>query len=101
MQEVCRVDGTCVLVQGGTAGKTHRRVRGEDVGRSSRAIAGGRRLREQDVAIAGALACKQLSVRRRARVGLFSTGDELCEPAEALGNGQIWDANRCVLRGLA
>jgi molybdopterin molybdotransferase len=39
-------------------------------------------------------------VRRQPRVGLLSTGDELCEPGNALTDGQIWDANRCILRGL-
>ena len=39
-------------------------------------------------------------MRRQLRVALFSTGDELCEPGSALGSGQIWDANRCLLRGL-
>ncbi len=100
MQEACRVDGSCLLVRGDTAGKTHWRVRGEDIDLGSRAIVVGRRLRAQDVALAGALGCKKLQVRRKARVGLFSTGDELCEPGEALANGQIWDANRCILRGL-
>src|SRR5262249_36159650 len=64
------------------------------------AIAAGTRLRAQDVALAGALGCKKLEVLRRPRVGLFSTGDELCEPGNVLANGQIWDANRCILRGL-
>ena len=100
MQEVCRVGGTCLLVQGDTAGKTHRRVRGEDISLGSKTIVVGTRLRAQDVALAGALGCKKLQVRRTTRVGLFSTGDELCEPGEALANGQIWDANRCILRGL-
>ena len=100
MQEVCRTDGSRVVIQEGTLGKMHRRVRGEDVGLGSGVIVAGRRLRPQDVALAGALGYRQLKVRRRASVGLFSTGDELCEPGVALANGQIWDANRCILRGL-
>ena len=44
--------------------------------------------------------CGRLQVRRQLRVGLFSTGNELCEPGNALADGQIWDANRCILRGL-
>jgi molybdopterin molybdotransferase len=50
-------------------------------------------LRTLDVAPAGALGCEELAVFKRLRVGLFSTGDDLCEPAEALGSGQIWNAN--------
>jgi len=100
MQEECRVDGGELLVEGNPATKKHWRPRGEDVGLGSRAISAGTRLRAQDVALAGALGCKQLQVRRQPRVGLFSTGDELCEPGDALASGQIWDANRCLLRGL-
>jgi len=100
MQEVCRVDGADVLVEAGPEGKKHWRPRGEDVCLGSRAIAAGARLRAHDVALAGALGCQRLEVRRQLRVGLFSTGDELCEPGDVLANGQIWDANRCILRGL-
>jgi molybdopterin molybdotransferase len=74
--------------------------RGEDIAVGSLALPAGRRLRAQDVALAGALGCSDLKVRKRLRVGLFSTGDELREPGSALEKGQIWDANRCVLRGL-
>lgn len=39
-----------------------------------------------------------LQVHRRPRVGVLSTGDELVEPSQqALGPGQIRDANRHML----
>src|SRR5262249_50584930 len=41
-----------------------------------------------------------LQVFKRLYVSLFSTGDELCEPGKPLRSGQIWDANRYLLRGL-
>jgi molybdopterin molybdotransferase len=100
MQEVCRINGADLLVKGGAASKKHWRPRGEDICLGAKAITAGRRLRAQDVALAGALGCNQLRVRRQPRVGLFSTGDELCEPGNVLASGQIWDANRCILRGL-
>jgi len=100
MQEICRLAGAKLLVEATPTSKRHWRPRGEDVGVGSRAIAAGTRLRAQDVALASALGCKQLQVRRQPRVGLFSTGDELREPGDTLANGQIWDANRCLLRGL-
>jgi molybdopterin molybdotransferase len=39
-----------------------------------------------------------VAVRRRVRVALFCTGSELRHPGEALGPGQIWNANRFTLR---
>ena len=100
MQEFCFADGDLIGVRGDVKGKRHWRQRGEDVSTGSEVLPAGRRLRTQDIALAGALGCRKLSVFKRLRVGLFSTGDELREPGEALGSGQIWDANRCLLRGL-
>ena len=40
----------------------------------------GRRLAAQDVALAAAVGLQQLAVRRRVRVAVFSTGDEIVEP---------------------
>jgi molybdopterin molybdotransferase len=99
MQELCTADGD-VLTFLGAAGKTHCRRRGEDVHRGAQVLEAGHRLLAQDIAIAGALGCSTLGVLRQLRVGLFSTGDELREPGAPLGRGQIWDANRCLLRGL-
>ena len=43
-----------------------------------------------------------MQVHRRPRVGVLSTGDELCEPSTSqLGPGQIRDANRAMLLAAA
>jgi molybdopterin molybdotransferase len=39
-------------------------------------------------------------VRRRVRVALFSTGDELCSIGEPLGEGAVYDSNRYTLWGM-
>ena len=49
-----------------------------------RSLPAGRRLAAQHVALAAALGLTKLSVRRRVRVALFSTGDEIVEPGNAL-----------------
>jgi len=41
----------------------------------------------------------QVSVHRRPRVALMSTGDEVAEPGSPRRAGQIYDANRFTLRG--
>lgn len=100
MQEYCAVEDDEVSLPSPVRGKKNWRARGEDVARGARALPAGRRLRIDDIALAGALGCKELTVFKRLQVGLFSTGDELCEPGWPLQSGQIWDANRCLLRGL-
>ena len=43
---------------------------------------------------------RSLPVRRRLRAALFSTGDEVAEPGEAIGHGQIYDSNRFMIAAL-
>src|SRR5205809_916253 len=47
-----------------------------------------------------ASASATLRVGARPRVALFSTGDELAMPGEALKPGAIYNSNRFTLRGL-
>ena len=77
------------------------RQRGEDIASGAVALPRGRTLRPQDLALAAALGLRHLPVRRRVRVALFSTGDELVEPGRPLGPSQRHDSNRILLRALA
>src|SRR5262249_49612030 len=54
----------------------------------------GRRLAPQHVALAAALGRVDLEVRRRIRVALFSTGDEIVEPGSPRPQPALYDANR-------
>ena len=54
-----------------------------------------------EVAVAASLGRAELSVRRRPRVALLVTGDELAEPGEPLGPGQIYSSNGWALAGQA
>lgn len=82
----------------------NRRRRGEDLVQGAIALRAGRRLRPADLGLAASLGVTTLAVRRRVRVALFSTGDELCAPGEPLPVGSIYDSNRfsvaAVLEGM-
>ena len=73
------------------------RPAGEDIAAGARALPAGRRLRPQDLALAAALGITALRVRRRVRVALFSTGDELARPGAPMGPAHRHDSNRVLL----
>ena len=100
MQEDCRLNGAAVVVPAGLAAGANRRLTGEDVRAGSVALAQGRRLGPQHIALAAALGVRELAVRRRVRVALFSTGDEIVEPGAERPAPALFDANRHLLAGL-
>jgi molybdopterin molybdotransferase len=61
-------------------------------------LAAGRQLRATDLGLAAAVGAAQLTVRRRLRVGIVSTGDELADPPQTLRAAASFDANRPLLR---
>ncbi|WP_404379536.1 gephyrin-like molybdotransferase Glp [Caenispirillum salinarum] len=78
----------------------HIRLRGGDVRPGQPLLAAGRRLRPQDVALAASQGLASLSVLRRVRVGVFSSGDEVAEPGTVLPDAGLYDTNRFALIGL-
>ncbi|HUK57759.1 MAG TPA: gephyrin-like molybdotransferase Glp [Stellaceae bacterium] len=100
MQEDCRAEGGRVSLPPGIKRGANRRHRGEDVRAGDAALAAGTRLRPQEVALAAALGETRLTVYRRLRVALLSTGDEVQEPGSSLTPGAIYDANRYALQAL-
>ncbi|MGA7206471.1 MAG: gephyrin-like molybdotransferase Glp [Specibacter sp.] len=79
------------------------RSQGSDLSRGSVAIPAGTVLNAGHVGLASALGCTGLMVRRRPRVLLVTTGDEVMLPgdpraANGLPVGRIFDANMALLR---
>ena len=70
---------------------------GADVRAGEKVAAAGTQLGAAELGLAAALGFPRLPVRRRPRVALLSTGDELVEVGEKPGRGQIVDSNRWAL----
>ncbi|MGX7706897.1 molybdopterin molybdotransferase MoeA [Methylobacterium sp. Gmos1] len=100
MQEDVRREGDAVALPAGLRAGANRRLAGEDVARGSLVIPEGRRLTPPDLALAAATGHAAIAVRRRLRVAVFSTGDELAEPGASLRPGAIHDSNRVLLVAL-
>jgi molybdopterin molybdotransferase len=101
MQEDCRVEGGDVILPTGLKPGANRRKAGEDVSSGAVVLTAGCRVGPQHIAMASAVGVTHLEVRRRLRVALFSTGDEIAEPGQALRPGAIYDANRPLLAEMA
>ncbi len=101
MQEDVRIDeaGRVVLPSGLKAGANVRPA-GEDIGAGTEALPAGQRLRPQDVALAAAFGRTQIEVRRRIRVAVFSTGNELVSPGAPRAAAQLFDSNRFMLMAM-
>ena len=78
----------------------NRRLRGEDLAQGSVAIAAGRILRPSDLGLAASLGINTLTVRRKLRVAILSSGNELRPLGAPLDSGSIYDSNRYSLMGL-
>ncbi len=100
IQEVVRVEGDAVIIPPGQRREQNTRRAGEDLQASRPAIAAGRKLRPAEIGIIASLGVAELSVRRRVRVALFSTGDELCSIGTPLAPGAVYDSNRYTLWGM-
>jgi len=70
---------------------------GADLRAGERVLIAGMQLGAAELGLAAALGFPRLPVRRRPRVALMSTGDELVEVGEKPGRGQIVDSNRWAL----
>ena len=100
MQEQCELnDGVVTVRHAPQAGEWIRRA-GEDIVDGSVILAAGTRLRSQELGLAASVGLAQLPVRRRLRVAVFFTGDELTMPGEPLAPGAIYNSNRFTLRAL-
>ncbi|WP_119301002.1 molybdopterin molybdotransferase MoeA [Dongia deserti] len=94
IQENCdEADDHLTVREGRRALGQHIRKAGLDFATGDIALHSGRRLTARDISLAAAMNRPWLTVRRRPRIALLSTGDELVNPGDPVGPAQIIGSN--------
>jgi len=101
LQEDTTRDGDVVILTEAVRPAAHVRTAGIDFAEGETLLPAGRRMTPRDVALAAAANQAFVYCRRRPRVAILATGDELVSPGQILGPAQIVGSNNYFVHGLA
>jgi len=101
IQEDTVADGDGITVTEAAVAGRNVRPAGVDFRQGDVLLSGGSRLTDRDLSLAASMNYPELPVRRRPKLALLATGDELVMPGATPGPGQIVYSNGYALRALA
>ena len=99
VQEIARREHDCVFIPAGQRKGQNLRLAGEDLAEGGVALAAGCRCGPAELGLIASLGIAEVAVRRRLRVAILSTGDEIASIGRPLGPGEVYDSNRYTLFG--
>ncbi len=70
---------------------------GSDITRGETVLWSGQMLTARELGVLAALGMDRVAVRRRPRVAIISTGDEIVAPGQSLPTGSVYDSNATIL----
>ncbi len=76
------------------------RIKGEDVKKNRKVFKNGRKIRSIDLSQLCSIGIKKIKVYKKLKIGIFSSGDELCSFSEKKDKYQIYDSNKLTLISL-
>jgi molybdopterin molybdotransferase len=100
LQEDATRDGARVRVNEAVRANRHIRRAGQDFAAGDLLLPAGRRMGARDVGLAAAGNTPWLTVRRRPRIAVLATGDEIAMPGEPIPAGGIVSSNSHALAAL-
>jgi molybdopterin molybdotransferase len=100
MQEDVSVENDHLHLPLGLKRGANARLIGEDIGKNALAITKGTKLTPRHIALIAALGMAKIYVSKPLTIGIFSTGNEICDAGHPLTSGKIYDANRYLLASL-
>lgn len=100
IQENCDYNDDTVTILKPVSSNANVRPEGQDISLGAKIVCAGQKLTAIDISLLASIGQASVEVYKPLRVALFSTGDELVEPGEALKTGQIYNSNRPLLVAL-
>lgn len=100
IQEDTTLDGDQVTVREGAPAGRYIRPAGLDFNAGDTVLPAGRLLTARDIGLAAALNYPWLPVRRKPRVAILASGDEIVRPGEPVGGQQIVSSNSYALAAM-
>ncbi len=98
MQEETEKVGEAVFIRADVVKGQNIRLAGEDIVAGASVLVPGVRLGAAELPLLASLGVAKVEVKRKLRVAVFSTGDELQPVGQPLAAGQIYDTNRFAVQ---
>ena len=100
IQEIVKKEGGHIVVPPGQKRAQNVRYAGEDLQKGKPVLGSGKSLRPAELGLIASLGIGEVKVKRRLRVALFATGDELASIGTPLRDGEVYDSNRYTVHGM-